>query len=605
MFTDYQSVKLESGFWFEKQQLNSTVTTQAVYDRFYETGRIDAFKCDWKEGELNKPHIFWDCDVAKWMEGAAYILAREDRPDLTEKVEELIDRIEANQGEDGYFNIYYTVVEPQNRFTVRNNHELYCAGHLMEAACAYYEATGRNRFLRLMEKYADYIARVFMVEKSAAFETPGHEEIELALYRMYRTTGQTRFLDLCVHFLERRGQPDNAEAQIFAASHYAQSHAPIRDQHEAFGHSVRAMYLYAAMADLAYETGDAALLTACRDLFLDVTRHKMYVTGGLGSTRIGEAFTVPYDLPNAGAYTETCASIGMIFFARRMMQADPEHAAEYADIIELEMYNGALSGLSLDGNKFFYENPLEICRAERHRITATTDGERWPPSQRLLMFGCSCCPPNLTRWIASVGQDFYALDESKGEVYINQFGESSFEKNGISVHVETQYPYSGQIRVRSNVSVCVRIPAWCRRFTADQSYTESKGYVRFEAGEVLIKLEMRPELVASSVRVSRNIGKAALRRGPMIYCAEGIDHDGDVHTLCFDRMAVNTAKIVSDESLNTKVITMEGWRRVDTEPDALYAPLLERYQPVTLRMIPYHLFANREKCDMLVYLSYR
>ena len=605
MLRDYKSVKFESGFWHDKWQINRDVTTQAVYDRFFETGRIDAFKCEWKEGDPNKPHIFWDSDVAKWMEGAAYILATEDRPELMEKVEELIDRIEKNQGADGYFNIYYTVVEPDKRFTVRNNHELYCAGHLMEAACAYYEATGRDRFLRLMEKYADYIARVFTVEKSAAFETPGHEEIELALYRMYRTTGEKRFLDLCAHFLERRGQPDNPEAQIFLAAHYAQSHAPIRDQHEAFGHSVRAMYLYTAMADLAHETGDEALLTACRDLFLDATRRKMYVTGGLGSTRIGEAFTIPYDLPNAGAYTETCASIGMIFFARRMMLADPVHAAEYADVIELEMYNGALSGVSLEGDEFFYENPLEICRAERHRITATTDGERWPPSKRVKVFNCSCCPPNLTRWIASIGQDFYALDENKKEVYINQFAESSFEKDGVSVHVETRYPYSGRIRVTSNVPVYVRIPAWCHRFTADQPYTEKNGYIRLEAGEAQIRLEMRPELIASSVRVSRNIGKAALRRGPMIYCAEGVDHDGDVHTLCFDRMAVNTAKIMRDEELKTEVVTMEGWRRVDTESNVLYAPLLERYQPVTLRMIPYHLFANREKCDMLVYLSYR
>jgi DUF1680 family protein len=269
------------------------------------------------------------------------------------------------------------------------------------------------------------------------------------------------------------------------------------------------------------------------------------------------------------------------------------------------MYNGALSGVSLDGDEFFYENPLEICRAERHRITGSVDGERWPPSKRVKVFGCSCCPPNLTRWIASIGQDFYALDESKKEIYINQFAESSFEQDGVTVHVQTKYPYNGQIRVTSNVPAYVRIPAWCRRFTADQPYTEENGYARFEAGEVLIKLEMRPELVASSVRVSRNIGKAALRRGPMIYCAEGVDHDGDVHTLCFDRMAVNTAKIVSDEALRTEVITMEGWRRVDTETEALYAPLLEHYRPVTLRMIPYHLFANREKCDMLVYLSYR
>lgn len=605
MISDYRNVTLHSGFWHEKQVLNSEVTTQAVYDRFDETGRMDAFKCDWKEGEPNKPHIFWDSDVAKWIEGAAYILAKEDRPDLTAKVEELIDRIEQNQGEDGYFNIYYTVVEPENRFTVRNNHELYCAGHLMEAACAYYEATGRDRFLRLMEKYADYIAQVFMVEKSAKFQTPGHEEIELALYRMYRTTGKKKFLDLCAHFLERRGQPDNEEAQIFLAAHYAQSHAPIREQHEAFGHSVRAMYLYSGMTDLAKETGDEALLTACRDLFDDATTKKMYVTGGLGSTRIGEAFTVPYDLPNAGAYTETCASIGMIFFARRLFETDPTHASKYADIIELEMYNGALSGLSLDGEKFFYENPLEINLAERNRITATNDRERWPITQRVKVFRCSCCPPNLTRWLASIGGDFYALDEKSGEVYINQFADSTFERDGVIVRVETKYPHSGALHITANAPVRVRIPGWCRQFTADADYVMENGYARFEAGEFTLKLRMRPELIASSVRVTRNQGKAVLRRGPMIYCAEGWDHDGDVHTLCFDRMAMSTAKTSYDETLKSDIVTVDGWRLIDAEPDALYAPLTERYAPVKLRMIPYHTFANRGECDMLVYLSYR
>ena len=605
MVIDYRNVTLHSGFWYEKQVLNSEVTTQAVYDRFAETGRMDAFKCDWKEGDPNKPHIFWDSDVAKWMEGAAYILAKEDRPDLRAKVEELIDRIEKNQGEDGYFNIYYTVVEPENRFTVRNNHELYCAGHLMEAACAYYEATGRDRFLRLMEKYADYIAKVFMVEKSAKFQTPGHEEIELALYRMYRTTGKKKFLNLCTHFLERRGQPDNEEAQIFLASHYAQSHAPIREQHEAFGHSVRAMYLYAGMTDLAKETGDEALLNACRDLFTDVIQKKMYVTGGLGSTRIGEAFTVPYDLPNAGAYTETCASIGMIFFARRLMEADPANAAKYADIIELEMYNGALSGLSMSGDEFFYENPLEIYRVERHRITATNDQERWPISQRVKVFGCSCCPPNLVRWLASLGQDFYALDEQSGEVFINQFGDSHFERDGVTVRVETDYPHSGALHITTNVPVRIRIPGWCRRFTADAAYVMENGYACFEAGEFTLKLHMRPELIASSVRVVRNQGKAVLRRGPMIYCAEGCDHDGDVHTLCFDRMAMTTAKVTYDEALKNDVVTVDGWRLADAEPNALYAPLAECYTPVKLRMIPYHAFANRGKCDMLVYMPYR
>lgn len=599
MITDYRSVTLTGGFWHEKQLLNETTTINAVYDRFAETSRIDAFKCDWKEGEPNKPHIFWDSDVAKWMEGAAYILQKESRPDLEEKIEWLIDRIAENQHADGYFNIYYTVVEPGQRFTKRNNHELYCAGHLMEAACAYYEATGRDRFLSLMEKYADCIARIFVEEKSAAFQTPGHEEIELALIRMYRTTGKRKFLDLAAHFLERRGQPDNDEAQIIDHAHYAQSHAPIREQREAYGHAVRAMYLYAGMADLAKETGDEALLDTCRALFDDVTTKKMYVTGGLGSTRIGEAFTIPYDLPNAGAYTETCASIGMIFFAQRMIAADPANAAKYADVIELEMYNGALSGLSADGEKFFYENPLEIYLDERRRITGTKDKERWPITERVKIFGCSCCPPNLNRWLASIGGYFYALDAESGEVYINQFGASRFACDGAAVTVETDYPRSGVLRMTSNRPVRVRIPGWCHGFTADQPYVMQNGYACFAAGQIVLELAMKPELVASSVKVARNLGKAALRRGPMIYCAEAIDNGGSVHDLYLDAASVGAA-IYDGER-----VIVPGSRRVDPKPGALYTPLCEAFVPTAVTMIPYHAFANRGECDMLVFLPYR
>lgn len=596
---DYRNVNITGGFWHEKQLLNENVTINAVYDRFAETGRVDAFKCDWKEGEPNKPHIFWDSDIAKWMEGAAYILAKESRPDLEEKVEWLIDRIEENQHADGYFNIYYTVVEPGQRFTKRNNHELYCAGHLMEAACAYYESTGRDRFLGLMEKYADCIARIFVEEKSAAFETPGHEEIELALIRMYRTTGKTKFLDLAAHFLNRRGQADNVEAQVADHAPYSQSHAPIREQREAFGHAVRAVYLYAGMADLAVETGDEILLDTCRALFDDITTRKMYVTGGLGSTRLGEAFTSAYDLPNAGAYTETCASIGMTFFAQRMIAADPANAAKYADIIELEMYNGALSGLSTDGDKFFYENPLEINLAERRRITGTKDKERWPITERVKVFSCSCCPPNLNRWIASIGTYFYALDTKSGEVYINQFGSSTFERDGAVVTVETDYPASGVIHIRANRLVHVRIPGWCHSFTADQPYIIENGYACFEAGDITLDLAMVPELIASSVKVSRNLGRAALRRGPVVYCAEAVDNGGTVHDLYLDSAAVGAAIYDGGRMI------VPGARRVDPVPGKLYTPLCEAFVPTAVTMIPYHTFANRGECDMLVFLLYR
>lgn len=604
MICDHRYTKITGGYWKDKLDLNRNVTINAVYDRFAETGRIDAFRCDWKEGMPNRPHYFWDSDVAKWMESVAYVIDAGNAPELEEKVEALIDNIEKNQGEDGYFNIYFTVVDPENRFKNRDWHELYCAGHLMEAACAYYKATGRDRFLKIMEKYADYIAKVFMIERSAPFVTPGHEEIELALYKMYKTTGEERFFKLMKFFLEMRGQPGNTEVPILGNIRYAQSHAPIREQHEAFGHSVRAMYLYSAMADLAGETGDEELLAACRDLFRDVTSRKMYITGGIGSTCIGEAFTIPYDLPNGQAYTETCASIGLAFFASRMFKADPVKRSIYADVVELEMYNGALSGLSLDGDKFFYENPLEIRMRDRSRITATGDRERWPITQRVKVFNCSCCPPNLTRFIPSIGDHFYAYDEEAKTVYVNQFGQSEFRCGGALVTQETGYPLDGSVKISSNVPVYVRIPGWTRgRFTADAACVVDNGYARFEAGEFTVKFEMTPVLVAANANVVNDIGKAVLMRGPIVYCAEGVDNGGDVHTLVFDRALLSEAETELQEQFPAPVITVPGLRLKAS--DELYAPLDEQYERAEIRLIPYSCFANRGETDMLVYLNVR
>ena len=603
---NYRNVEIRGGFWKQMELLNENVTVNAVYDRFFETGRIDAFKFEWKEGDPKQPHFFWDSDVAKWMEGALYILAKRNRPDLEEKVESLIDEIEKNQCEDGYFNIYFTVVKPEARWSCRDWHELYCAGHLMEAACAYYDVTGKDRFLRIMEKYADYIARVFVEEKSATFITPGHEEIELALYRMYKTTGKKKYFDLCKFFLEHRGLPENTEMNIGASPYYAQNHLPIREQREAFGHSVRAVYLYSAMADLALESGDEELKSACKDLFDNITQKKMYVTGGVGSTYVGEAFTEAYDLSNAGAYAETCASIGMMLFAQRMIALDPENAAKYADIIELEMYNGMLSGVSLDGDKFFYENPLEIYLPERERLKTLGKQERWPITQRPKVFGCSCCPPNIVRLLSSMGNYMYSYDEKSGEVYINQFADSVYENDGARVEISTNYPYDSTLKIKSNIPVRVRIPEWCHEFNSDVAYAKiENGYACFEAGEFELELEMKPELVASSVNVVRNIGKAALRCGPVIYCAEACDNGGDVHRIYLDSDRIADAKVYYSDELERNVIDCVGYRRIDLHSGKLYAPYALKFEPISVRMIPYHCFANRGENNMLVYLNVR
>lgn len=603
MKTSYRSVTLLGGYFKEKEVLNRAVTLGAVYDRFAESGRIRAFSCDWKEGMPDRPHFFWDSDVAKWMEGAAYVLAKEESADLQDKVEHLIDAIEANQGEDGYFNIYFTVCEPDKRFTNRDWHELYCAGHLMEAAVAYYEATGRDRFLRIMEKYADYIEKVFIIDKSAPYETPGHEEIEMALYRMYTATGKEKYLDIMTHFLERRGQENNHEAQIFGAAQYAQSHLPIRRQKEAIGHSVRAMYLYAGMTDLALAKKDEELLDACRALFEDVTKRKMYVTGGIGSTCMGEAFTAAYDLPNNTAYTETCASIGMMFFANRLFKADPTRDSRYADAVELEFFNGAMSGLSLDGECFFYENPLEIYLAERRRIISTNDRERFPITQRPKIFGCSCCPPNIVRLLASLGEYIYAYDEERDTVFVNQFAESIYDDGKHRVKVTTAYPENGVLYIESDTAFAVRMPGWCQGFEADKPYRAENGYAYFEKGTVTVTLDMTPYLVNASLGVVRNIGKAAYRRGPIVYCAEGVDNP-DLFTLYFDKSAAKDAVICKDSTLGI-CLSVKGFRRLETVKGGLYAPLDEAFESCEIKLIPYASFANRGESDMAVYLFYR
>ena len=353
----FQQVDLDQGFWQERQRINRDVSIWNVYKRFQETGRFDAFRCDWREGMPNKPHVFWDSDVAKWMEAAAFLLEKKPDPQLEAAVDELVDRIADHQDADGYFNTYFTACEPEARFTRRTDHELYCAGHLFEAAVAYAHATGKEKFLGLMRRYADYIERVFKDEKSAAFLTPGHEEIELALVKLYRHTGEKRYLELSRWFVEERGRHEEGLYEMFPSKH-AQDHLPVRQMETAEGHCVRALYLYSAMADLAYEYQDEELLGVCRRIFLNIVRRRMYVTGGVGSTAHGEAFTVDYDLPNRTAYAESCASIALIFFARRMLRLEADSL--YADTMERVLYNGFLSSVSLDGRKFFYVNPLEL-----------------------------------------------------------------------------------------------------------------------------------------------------------------------------------------------------------------------------------------------------
>ena len=604
----FSQVDITGGFWQQKQTLNRNVTIHAVHDRFTDTGRFRAFKFDWTPGsDIPKPHFFWDSDIAKWMESAAYILAKTPDAALQQTVEQVIDDIEAHQDKSGYFNIYHTVVEPENRFRIRDHHELYCLGHLIEAAVAYYDATGRDRLIRILDRYTDLVIRVFTAEHTAGFVTPGHEEIELALFKLYRLTGTKKYLDLAMFFLNERGNTDEGLTD-WSRGKYNQSHLPVRQQLTAEGHCVRACYLYCAMADAAKETDDPALFAACRALFDDITQKKMYITGGIGSSHHGEAFTIPYDLPNDTAYNETCASIALSMFADRMKEIDPQ--SKYADIVERELYNGALAGLSLDGKAFFYENPLEINLSDHHRHTSVNDSDRLPITQRLEVFDCSCCPPNVTRYLAAVGGSIYSVAD--GALYVHQFMENTAAFDGMRVQMQTRYPQSGNVRLTisgaKGRTVFVRIPGWCSDYTYSLPCRVQNGYAAFSADSdtfiLGLDFRMQPLFVAAHPAVRADAGKAALMYGPVVYCMEGVDNGENLFDLVIDPHG--GAEVQFSETFGANVITLPARRSEASDETALYAPCgTDRATPAKATFIPYYAYANRGESDMTVWFRCR
>ena len=606
---DFLNVNLTEGFWFEREKLNREVTLESVRQRFEDTGRFDAFEFRWKEGEDKRPHIFWDSDIAKWMESAAYILSKNKDERLEKLLDGLIDSIEKNQCGDGYFNSYYMLCEPQNRWTVRDNHELYCAGHLMEAAVAYYEATGKDKFLKLMCRYADYIEKVFKIEDSAAFSTPGHEEIELALVKMWKCTGEKRYLELSKHFVDKRGNSDK-DAPHGISNVYLQDHKPLREQREAVGHCVRACYIYSGMADIAREYGDEELFKACEAIFNNIVNRRMYITGAIGSTHVGEAFTVDYDLPNDSAYAETSAAISLMFFAHRMSLLSDDSV--YADIVERTIYNGIISGISLDGKSFFYENPLEINLKNRRSFD-----KHWPITQRLEVFGCSCCPPNITRIMPVMSGLIYSHGEDK--LFVKQFmsSQASFEMDGKKVDIiqETQYPENGKVKLTvkglGGKTLMLRAPDWCKevevRLNSEQIAPEQEnGYlaVKITSDEAVIEyeMEMKPFFVESNARVWENIGKVALQKGPVVYCSEDIDSVFPVFNLFVDIFEkVNT---VYDEKLGLNCLEAGGFAKSACGcHGGLYAAASGNYLPTKIKFIPYYAFANRGESDMRVWMT--
>lgn len=597
---NFADVEINNGFWKSRQDIVRDVTAFAVYERFKETHRFDALNCDWQEGQPDMPHIFWDSDVAKWIEGVAYILEHNECPELEKIADDSIEKIIKNSDENGYFNSHYLVHNQNERFMHRNNHELYCFGHLIEAAVAYKNATGKDAFLKAMCRYADYVEKVFKIENSAAFATPGHPELELALVKLYRATGEKRYLELSKHFIDLHGNNSKDEALSGDVTLlYNQDEMPVRQRSTVEGHSVRAFYLLSGMADIAAEYGDEELKKACERCFDNAVNKRMYITGGVGSTAIGEAFTVDYDLPNRKAYAETCAAISLAYFAHRMQCFGAD--SKYADIIERVIYNGALSGISMDGRSFFYVNPLEIDPASNNINPATTAKENFPITQRVEVFGCSCCPPNILRFISSIGDYIYSYDDDT--VFVNQYMASRLSFEGGEISQSTDYPASGSVKISCNISrkrIALRIPDWCISFKLNMPYTLKNGYAYIDiAGEseILLELDMPVTVIASNRCVHENAGRVAVTRGPVVYCVEGVDNGCDLKSVFI--ISDSEFKVCDNEFLLPSLETV-GYRPEESEQ--LYYTAKEGYEEIKLRFIPYYAFANRGETEMLIWI---
>ena len=569
--------------------------------------------------------VFQDSDAAKWLEAVAYSLVNFPDADLEAKADSLIEKIEAAQDTDGYLNTYYTIKDKDKRWTnLLEGHELYCSGHMMEAAVAYYEATGKDKLLRVMQKNAAHIYQHFVTEGHEGY--PGHPEVELALLRLYHATGDEKCLTLAKHFIDVRGVNKRFYEEEIArrdwcvwgndASNYdyQQSGKPVREQRDATGHSVRAVYLYTGMADLAAGTEDQELLNACRQLFESIADRRMYVTGGIGSTVEGEAFTVDFDLPNDTAYAETCASIGLMFFASKMLEAEVD--SKYADVMERAFYNTVLAGMQLDGKRFFYVNPLEVLPG----ISGEIKTHRHDLPQRPGWYACACCPPNVARCIASLGKYAYGENERTAFVHLFVEGRITFE-NGMVLECKTGYPYEFKVEykvTKGSGEMAVRRPDWSSSYRILVNGTkaaaeEKNGYYYLKdlkAGDkVEIFLDDEIKKLYASTKIASDTGYVTLQRGPLVYCVEGTDNEMDVLSLSYAENGSMKAEVYEPALLGGTVrITADGYRTHEgrsLSSTGNYSMIKPEKKPCRITAIPYYTWGNRGLNQMRVWLPER
>ena len=585
----FNQVSIRDGFWSPRLKAHSGQTLQVCIAQMQDsTRRISNFEkaAGLKEGR-HEGIYFDDSDVYKAMEGIAYSLI--NNPDKA--YEDLLDRwiglIAKAQQPDGYLNTFYTLNAPDQRWTDMDKHEMYCGGHMIEAAIAHCQATGKKTFLDVAMKFADHLDNTFGPGKR--HWVPGHEEIELALVKLYHVTGDEKYLTLAHWLLEERGR-GHGKGGIWnnpkMGAVHCQDDVPVSEITDIKGHAVRAMYLFAGMADVAVEKNIPGYVEALKRVWEDVVFRNMYITGGIGSSRHNEGFTDDYDLPNKTAYCETCASIGMVLWNNRMNLLTKD--AKYADVLERSLYNGVLAGISLEGDLFFYVNPLES-DGDHHR-------KRW--------YGCACCPSNVSRFIPSVGSYIYLKNEN--ELFVNLYvgNQAEFEmgKTKLKVQQTTDYPWDGKVDLAIDpvAPVCfdlkLRIPDWCKSFRASvngqpiPAVQKEDGYLSMDrkwkkGDQVSLVLDMPAELVAADPRVKENTGKRAVRRGPLVYCLEEADN-GDIREVQVDR--------------ETRFAILPGTGKLDQA----YV-LKARSDNRELTFIPYFTWDNREPGKMKVWVDDR
>ncbi len=598
----FTRVEFHGGFWESRLEVNRRATVPTNLESCQKTGRLRNFaQCAGVEEGPFRGHIFHDSDVYKVLEGVAYSLQNSPDPDLRQQLDRIVGHIAKCQRPDGYVNTYFTMKEPKKRWNnLSHAHELYCAGHMFEAAVAHYQATGERTFLDVATRFADYIDTVFGDGPDQLHGVAGHEEIELALIKLWRATDNDRYLKLAQWFVDARG---NAETRDKLFGTYCQDHKPIRQQTEPVGHCVRAMYLYAAVTDLAAITGDAGYRAAMDRLWHEVVEKKMYVTGGIGVQHHGEGFARDYFLPNDEAYSETCAALGMVFWNHRLALLHGQ--GRFADVVERELYNAGISGVSLDGKTFFYVNPMSS-RGNQHR-------QPW--------YGCACCPTNVVRFIASVGDYFYAASADGDAATILQYaagkGTVPLEGGNVTLVQRTGYPWRENVQIIvepegvTDFGLRLRIPDWCKDFAvkldgkALDGLEQEDGFITLRrtwaSGDIVdLELAMPVRIIPPHPKVKSQQGRIALARGPVVYCLEDADHEVPVDQIALPRETELTASF--EPELLGGVMVLEGQGLSAGRPATMEDLRNPKPKPVAIRAVPYYAWDNREPGRMVVWI---